>query len=227
VSKQTANPAAGKGRLATITRKTKETSIDLTIDLDGSGQVKVGTGIGFFDHMLTLLCRHALFDVDVAATGDASLRIIDVSDPTKPSIVGGVKDDTNLSGINSVFVSGRYAYVVTQNDDSLRIIDVSDPMAPFSVGTHATEGDALDIALSGYYAMVADGQKGISIFDVSDPYEPVFIASHASSGVAASVVVQGEYIFLTDSKNLSVCGDPRRRSSFATEEVTYTSAPLS
>ncbi len=57
-------------RTATITRKTAETDITLTLDLDGTGQVKAETGIGFFDHMLTALARHGLFDLTVAAAGD-------------------------------------------------------------------------------------------------------------------------------------------------------------
>ena len=57
-------------RSATITRTTSETDISLTLDLDGRGRAEVATGIGFFDHMLTSLTRHALFDLKVAAKGD-------------------------------------------------------------------------------------------------------------------------------------------------------------
>ena len=57
-------------RTASIQRKTGETEISLTLNLDGSGQVKVETGVGFFDHMLTLLGKHALFDLEVTARGD-------------------------------------------------------------------------------------------------------------------------------------------------------------
>jgi imidazoleglycerol-phosphate dehydratase len=51
-------------------RKTAETAIDLAIDLDGSGDSTISTGIGFFDHMLTLFSRHGLFDLSVQAAGD-------------------------------------------------------------------------------------------------------------------------------------------------------------
>lgn len=57
-------------RSATITRKTGETDIELTLDLDGSGIPEISTGIGFFDHMLTLFARHGLFDLSIAARGD-------------------------------------------------------------------------------------------------------------------------------------------------------------
>jgi imidazoleglycerol-phosphate dehydratase len=57
-------------RIATINRSTAETQIQLSLNLDGSGQANVQTGIGFLDHMLTLLAKHALFDLDVTAAGD-------------------------------------------------------------------------------------------------------------------------------------------------------------
>ncbi len=57
-------------RTASITRKTSETDILVTLDLDGAGKTEVSTGIGFFDHMLTAFGRHGLFDLTVSATGD-------------------------------------------------------------------------------------------------------------------------------------------------------------
>jgi imidazoleglycerol-phosphate dehydratase len=57
-------------RIVSLTRTTSETDIALTLDLDGSGKVDVATGIGFLDHMLTALARHALFDLRVVAKGD-------------------------------------------------------------------------------------------------------------------------------------------------------------
>lgn len=58
------------GRTAEIARETSETRLRLRLDLDGSGAARVATGIGFFDHMLTALARHALLDLDVEAQGD-------------------------------------------------------------------------------------------------------------------------------------------------------------
>ncbi|MGN0665122.1 MAG: imidazoleglycerol-phosphate dehydratase HisB [Huintestinicola sp.] len=57
-------------RQAQISRKTKETEIDISICLDGSGVHNISTGIGFFDHMLTALCVHGGFDLDVSVKGD-------------------------------------------------------------------------------------------------------------------------------------------------------------
>ena len=57
-------------RTATITRKTRETDIKLTINLDGAGESNIRTGIGFLDHMLTALARHARFDLTLNCVGD-------------------------------------------------------------------------------------------------------------------------------------------------------------
>lgn len=57
-------------RTATINRVTKETQISLTLNIDGSGQSEVNTGVGFYDHMLTLWAKHGLFDLSVQCTGD-------------------------------------------------------------------------------------------------------------------------------------------------------------
>jgi imidazoleglycerol-phosphate dehydratase len=57
-------------RPAQVRRQTGETTIELRLDLDGSGQASVATGVGFFDHMLTLLARHSLIDLQVQAAGD-------------------------------------------------------------------------------------------------------------------------------------------------------------
>ncbi|MBB3931032.1 imidazoleglycerol-phosphate dehydratase [Kaistia hirudinis] len=57
-------------RSATIERKTKETEIEVTLDLDGTGRADIATGIGFFDHMLDQLARHGLIDLTVRAKGD-------------------------------------------------------------------------------------------------------------------------------------------------------------
>ncbi|GAB4425520.1 MAG: imidazoleglycerol-phosphate dehydratase HisB [Chloroflexi bacterium OHK40] len=57
-------------RTSTIERSTGETTISLALNLDGSGQAEVSTGIGFLDHMLTLWAKHGLFDLRVRATGD-------------------------------------------------------------------------------------------------------------------------------------------------------------
>src|SRR5438477_9183931 len=57
-------------RTARIQRQTGETQIELALDLDGSGRSELSTGVGFFDHMLTLLAKHSLLDLTIKAQGD-------------------------------------------------------------------------------------------------------------------------------------------------------------
>src|SRR5205807_8161338 len=62
--------ATTMSRAAHIRRETAETRIDLALDLDGNGRAEIATGVGFFDHMLTLLAKHSLIDLTVKADGD-------------------------------------------------------------------------------------------------------------------------------------------------------------
>lgn len=62
-----------KQRTAVVNRKTAETKIELRLNLDGEGKSRVVSGVGFFDHMLTLFARHALFDLEIEAVGDTQV----------------------------------------------------------------------------------------------------------------------------------------------------------
>jgi imidazoleglycerol-phosphate dehydratase len=57
-------------RTATVRRDTAETKIELTVNLDGTGKAEIATGVGFFDHMLTHVAKHGLFDLSVKCVGD-------------------------------------------------------------------------------------------------------------------------------------------------------------
>ncbi|MDO5065739.1 MAG: imidazoleglycerol-phosphate dehydratase HisB [Propionibacteriaceae bacterium] len=60
-------------RTATCTRTTSESSITVTVNLDGTGRSAISTGVGFYDHMLTALAKHSLIDIDIAAEGDVHI----------------------------------------------------------------------------------------------------------------------------------------------------------
>lgn len=63
-------PSATPDRIAEVTRKTAETRIRVRVNLDGTGQARLSTGIGFFDHMLDQIARHGLIDLDIESDGD-------------------------------------------------------------------------------------------------------------------------------------------------------------
>lgn len=69
-SKSTKDTGACAGRTASIERRTKETSIGATVNLDGTGAYDISTGVGFLDHMLEQLARHGLIDIALKAEGD-------------------------------------------------------------------------------------------------------------------------------------------------------------
>ncbi|MHA7836616.1 MAG: imidazoleglycerol-phosphate dehydratase HisB [bacterium] len=81
MSPKAKQPAAGgrdgasASRVATLARKTKETEIRIRLDLDGSGQYAISTGIPFFDHMLESFARHGLFDLELNAKGDIEVDL--------------------------------------------------------------------------------------------------------------------------------------------------------
>src|SRR5215211_5462725 len=57
-------------RSASVSRRTAETDVSVSLTLDGTGKAAIATGVGFLDHMLELFARHGLFDIDVKVTGD-------------------------------------------------------------------------------------------------------------------------------------------------------------
>lgn len=109
-------------RQATISRKTKETQITATVDLDGSGTFDVKTGIGFLDHMLEQLARHSMIDIALKAAGDLHIDFHHTAEDT--GIVLGQAVAEALGDKKGIT---RYADVHLPMDDTLTrvAIDVS------------------------------------------------------------------------------------------------------
>src|SRR5689334_7984823 len=87
-------------RTAHLRRETGETQVSLALDLDGTGRAQVATGVGFFDHMLTLLARHSLIDLTVEATGylhvDAHHTVEDVGICFGKALVQALGDKSGI-----------------------------------------------------------------------------------------------------------------------------------
>ncbi|MEE8296233.1 MAG: imidazoleglycerol-phosphate dehydratase HisB [Hyphomicrobium sp.] len=109
-------------RQATISRKTKETQITATVDLDGSGTFDVKTGIGFLDHMLEQLARHSMIDITLKAAGDLHIDFHHTAEDT--GIVLGQAVAEALGDKKGIT---RYADVHLPMDDTLTrvALDVS------------------------------------------------------------------------------------------------------
>lgn len=116
-------------RSATIKRKTKETDIEVTVNLDGSGVSEIATGIGFFDHMLDLLARHSRIDMTVKAVGDLHIDFHHTTEDVGIALGQAVKQALgDMAGIT------RYASIHMPMDETLTrvVIDVSGrPMLVF------------------------------------------------------------------------------------------------
>ena len=69
-------------RIGKVSRKTKETSISVEVNIDGKGQYKIDTGIGFLDHMLEQLSKHSLIDLKVKAKGDTHIDLHHTTEDT-------------------------------------------------------------------------------------------------------------------------------------------------
>ena len=93
-------------RTAQIRRKTKETQIDLRLNLDGRGRAEISTGIPFFDHMLDLVTRHGGFDLRLRATGD--LEVDQHHTVEDVGIAFGEAVDTSLGNKRGIFRAGYF-----------------------------------------------------------------------------------------------------------------------
>ena len=131
-------------RSATVTRKTGETDITVTLDLDGTGACDISTGVGFFDHMLSALGRHSLCDLTVHATGDTwgddHHTVEDVGIVLGQALAQALGDKSGITRFSDVTVPMDEALVLAAIDVSGRgelYWDV--PIAAQKVGTFDTE----------------------------------------------------------------------------------------
>ena len=110
------------GRIASVERNTKETQIAVTINLDGSGEAQLHTGVPFFDHMLDQVARHGLIDLDIRAHGDLDIdahhTVEDVGIVLGQAVAKAVGDKRGLTRFG-------HAYVPLDEALSRVVIDLS------------------------------------------------------------------------------------------------------
>jgi imidazoleglycerol-phosphate dehydratase len=119
----TGSPEIGE-RIATLERKTRETSVAVTLGLDGSGKASIATGLGFFDHMLELLAGHGLFDLSVQASGDLHTgghhTVEDIGICLGTALAQAVGDKRGINRYGSAFVPMDESLVLVALDLSGR-----------------------------------------------------------------------------------------------------------
>ena len=115
-------------RKATVKRTTKETDVEVSIDLDGSGNASIATGIGFLDHMLDLLARHSRMDIEIRAQGDLHIDHHHTTEDVGIALGQAVKEALgDMKGIT------RYADVHVPMDEALTRVAVDVSGRPFLV----------------------------------------------------------------------------------------------
>jgi imidazoleglycerol-phosphate dehydratase len=115
-------------RTGAVSRKTKETDIEVSVALDGTGLANIATGIGFFDHMLEQLARHSLIDIDIRASGDLHIDQHHTVEDTGIALGQAVRRALgDLAGIT------RFADVLLPMDETLTRVAVDVSGRPFLV----------------------------------------------------------------------------------------------
>ena len=115
-------------RKAEISRKTKETKIDVAINIDGKGKFKIDTGIGFLDHMLEQLSKHSSIDLKVKAKGDTHIDLHHTTEDTGIAIGEAIKKAAgNRRGIT------RYASTMIPMDETLSRVSIDVSNRPYLI----------------------------------------------------------------------------------------------
>jgi len=118
-------------RTARVERRTNETQIRAALDLEGQGKCRISTGIGFFDHMLTLFGVHGLFDLEIEATGD-----LEVDFHHTVEDVGLVLGDAISQALGKREGIRRYGHATIPMDDALTEVTLDLSNRPYLVYRH-------------------------------------------------------------------------------------------
>jgi len=115
-------------RIASVSRKTKETDISVTINLDGTGESNISTGIPFLDHMLDLFAKHGLFDMEINADGD-----IEIDCHHTVEDIGIVFGETLGKALGNREGIKRYGWCILPMDETLALVALDLSGRPYLV----------------------------------------------------------------------------------------------
>jgi len=148
-------------RTASIKRKTKETDIEVSVNLDGTGVSTIATGVGFLDHMLDLLARHSRIDITAKAVGDLHIDDHHTTEDVGIALGQAIKQALgNMSGIT------RYASVHLPMDETLTrvVIDISGrPVLVFKAEFPSTKIGTFDTELVREWFNAFAGNAGVTL----------------------------------------------------------------
>ena len=154
-------------RSATVKRKTRETDIKLKIELDGQGRGEILTGIGFLDHMLTLLARHSGMNLDVKASGDTQVDYHHTVEDTGIALGQAMKEALgDKAGVE------RYGWAMVPMDDSLARVSLDlggRGYLVFRADFPADKSGDFDVALVEEFMQALASNAGVNLH-VEVPY---------------------------------------------------------
>ena len=151
----------GAGRTATVQRKTKETQIELALNVDGSGRYDVQTGVPFLNHMLELFTRHGLFDLTVRATGD-----VEVDDHHTVEDVGLTLGQAFKQALGSKAGIRRFGEATVPLDEALInvVVDLSGrPFLAYDLKTRQTRIGTFDVELIHDFLLAFVNENGMNL----------------------------------------------------------------
>src|SRR6185369_16782660 len=153
--------AAGTRRTATVGRTTKETSIELTLNVDGSGRYDVQTGVPFLNHMLELFTKHGFFDLTIRATGD-----VEVDDHHTVEDVGLTLGQAFREALGAKEGIRRFGEATVPLDEALTqvVVDLSGrPYLAYDLKTRQTRVGSFDIELVHDFLLALVNQLGMNL----------------------------------------------------------------
>ena len=196
-SEQT-SPASGS-RTATIRRATSESSVELTIDLDGTGRSSVETGVRFYDHMIASLAKHSLIDIDVRATGDVDVdahhTVEDVAICLGDALREALGDKSGIS---------RFGDATVPLDEALvhAVVDVAG--RPYVVHTGEPAGQEY-VIIGGSYV----GSLTRHVFESLAHHAGIALHVRVLSGRDPHHIVEAQFKAVARALRAAVAKDPR------------------
>ena len=186
-------------RRAAITRATGESSVTLELDLDGSGQSQISTGVRFYDHMLASLARHSLIDLTVQATGD-----VDVDAHHTVEDVAIVLGDALREALGDKRGIARFGDATVPLDEALvqAVVDVAG--RPYCVHVGEPEGQEY-VLIGGSYV----GSLTRHVFETLAHHAGIALHVRVLSGRDPHHLVEAQFKAVARALRAAVAPDPR------------------
>jgi imidazoleglycerol-phosphate dehydratase len=186
-------------RRAAITRATGESSVTLELDLDGSGQSQISTGVRFYDHMLASLARHSLIDLTVQATGD-----VDVDAHHTVEDVAIVLGDALREALGDKRGIARFGDATVPLDEALvqAVVDVAG--RPYCVQVGEPQGQEY-VIIGGSYV----GSLTRHVFETLAHHAGIALHVRVLSGRDPHHIVEAQFKAVARALRAAVAPDPR------------------